>query len=127
MRPGDARWHGPRRPRNRSPPFPVCVEVNILGAPGKPKGPLDVNNITKDSCKLKWNKPDDDGGKPITAYQVEKFDKNQGRWVPIGRSSGNEPEIDVKGLQEGHEYLFRVKAINEEGESEPLEALQRIF
>ncbi len=27
----------------------------------------------------------------------------------------------VRGLQEGHEYMFRVKAINAEGESEPLE------
>lgn len=99
----------------------ATVEVNVLGAPGKPKGPLEVSNITKDSCKLKWKKPDDDGGKPITAYQVEKFDKKQGRWVPVGRTSGNDTEIDVKGLQEGHEYQFRVKAINEEGESEPLE------
>lgn len=29
--------------------------------------------------------------------------------------------MEVKGLQEGHEYQFRVKAVNEEGESEPLE------
>lgn len=28
--------------------------------------------------------------------------------------------MDVKGLQEGHEYQFRVKAVNDEGESEPL-------
>ncbi|KRF85408.1 twitchin isoform X27 [Drosophila virilis] len=97
------------------------VEVNVLAPPGKPKGPLAVKDITKDSCKLKWQKPDDDGGKPITAYQVEKFDKKQGRWVPVGRASGNDTEFDVKGLQEGHEYQFRVKAINEEGESEPLE------
>lgn len=97
------------------------VEVNVLAAPGKPKGPLKVEDITKDGCKLKWEKPEDDGGKPITAYQVEKFDKKTGRWVPVGRTSGNDTEIDVKGLQEGHEYQFRVKAINEEGESEPLE------
>lgn len=99
----------------------ATVEVNVLGAPGKPKGPLQVDNITKDGCKLKWKKPEDDGGKPITAYQVEKFDKKNGRWVPVGRIPGSETEMDVKGLQEGHEYQFRVKAINEEGESEPLE------
>ncbi|XP_013109098.2 twitchin isoform X22 [Stomoxys calcitrans] len=99
----------------------ATVEVNVLGAPGKPKGPLKVENITKDGCKLKWKKPEDDGGKPITAYQVEKFDKKNGRWVPVGRIPGNETEMDVKGLQEGHEYQFRVRAINEEGESDPLE------
>uniref|UniRef100_A0A1A9V0P1 Twitchin n=1 Tax=Glossina austeni TaxID=7395 RepID=A0A1A9V0P1_GLOAU len=99
----------------------ATVEVNILGPPEKPKGPLEVTCITKDSCKLNWQKPDDDGGKPVTAYQVEKFDKKQGRWVPVGRTSGNDTNIDVKGLLEGHEYQFRVRAINDEGESEPLE------
>lgn len=37
----------------------------------------------------------------------------------MGRT--NDTEMDVKGLQEGHAYDFRVKAINDEGESEPLE------
>ncbi|XP_067613922.1 twitchin isoform X10 [Eurosta solidaginis] len=100
----------------------VEVEVNILGPPAEPKGPLEVKDLTKSSCKLKWKKPEDDGGKPITAYQVEKFDKKHGRWVPVGRTSGNDTEIDVKGLQEGHVYQFRVKAINEEGESKPLDS-----
>lgn len=91
---------------------------NLTAAPSKPKGPLKVSDTTKSGCKLKWGKPEDDGGKPITSYQVEKLDKATGRWVPIGRTS--DTEMDVKGLQEGHEYEFRVKAINEEGESEPL-------
>lgn len=105
----------------------ATVEVNVLGAPGKPKGPLEISNVTKDSCKLKWKKPEDDGGLPIKAYAVEKFDKKQGRWVPVGRVPGDETEMDVKGLQEGHEYNFRVRAINEEGESEPLEADKSII
>lgn len=81
-------------------------------------GPLKVSDVTKNSCKLKWEKPEDDGGSPITGYQVEKLDKSTGRWMPVGRTS--DLEMDVKGLQEGHDYEFRVKAINEEGESEPL-------
>lgn len=105
-------------------PFP-CPIVDIryhvhtfTAAPGKPKGPLKVSDVTKGGCKLKWGKPEDDGGKPVTSYQVEKLDKATGRWVPVGRTS--DTEMDIKGLQEGHEYEFRVKAINEEGESEPL-------
>lgn len=90
----------------------------LTAAPGKPKGPLKVYDVTKSGLKLKWEKPEDDGGLPITSYQIEKLDKATGRWVPVGRTS--DTEMDVKGLQEGHEYEFRVKAINEEGESEPL-------
>lgn len=85
---------------------------------------MKVDDITKNGCKLKWEKPEDDGGKPITGYAVEKLDKATGRWVPIGRTA--DTEMDVKGLQEGHEYQFRVRAINDEGESEPLETERSI-
>ncbi|XP_058812494.1 twitchin isoform X4 [Topomyia yanbarensis] len=97
------------------------VEVTVLSSPGKPKGPLEVKDVTKDGCKLKWKKPDDDGGKPITGYELQKYDQKVGRWVPIGKAPATAEEFDVTGLQEGQHYKFRVKAINDEGESEPLE------
>lgn len=83
-----------------------------------------MKEVTKNGAKLEWDKPKDDGGTPITAYVVEKLDMQTGRWVPVGRSQ--KPEMEVKGLQEGHEYKFRVKAINDEGESEPLETERSI-
>ena len=91
----------------------------MIAEPSKPKGPLKVEDVTKTGCKLKWDKPEDDGGSPIKSYVVEKYDKATGRWSPVGRT--DEPEFEVKGLQEGHAYKFRVKAVNDEGESEPLE------
>ena len=39
--------------------------------------------------------------------------------MPCGKSTT--PEAEVNGLQEGKKYKFRVKAVNKEGESEPLE------
>lgn len=57
-------------------------------------------------------------GKPVTGYVVEKLNKATGRWVPVGKT--DDTEMEIKGLQEGEEYEFRVKAVNEEGESEPL-------
>jgi len=47
------------------------------------------------------------------------MDTEMGRWVPVTISKL--PEAEVTGLHEGKEYLFRVKAVNAEGESEPLE------
>ena len=45
------------------------------------------------------------------------------KWIRKGKCAGDKFPLffDVDGLEEGQEYLFRVKAINDEGESEPLE------
>lgn len=98
----------------------------ITAKPGKPEGPLDVSDVHKDGCTLKWKKPKDDGGEPIDAYLVEKFDPDTGIWLPVGKTDGSTPEMNVSGLTPGHTYSFRVKAINKEGESEPLETLGTI-
>ena len=66
-----------------------------------------VSDITKKTCKLKWKPPLDDGGSPIEYYEMEKLDPNTGEWVPAGTSPTCEG--DVKGLQEGKEYKFRVR------------------
>ncbi len=97
------------------------VEVNVVSKPGKPEGPLDVSDVRKDGLKLKWNKPKDDGGEPIEGYIIEKLDPDTGSWIPIAKSYV--PEADVTGLTPGKSYQFRVKAVNKEGESEPLETL----
>lgn len=101
------------------------VEITVLGKPGTPKGPLDVSDVNKHGCKLKWKKPDDDGGSPIDHYEIEKLDPLTGQWIPCGRSE--EPEATITGLQEGKPYKFRVKAVNKEGESEPLETDKTII
>lgn len=46
------------------------------------------------------------------------MDTESGRWVPV--CTTKTPEADVSGLNEGKDYLFRVKAVNPEGESEAL-------
>lgn len=101
-----------------------CFSI-FSAKPGKPEGPLEVSDVHKDGCKLKWKKPKDDGGEPIEGYLVEKYDPDTGVWLPVGRTK--DPEMEVTGLTPGHEYKFRVKAINKEGESEPLETLGSII
>ncbi|VDK40424.1 unnamed protein product, partial [Cylicostephanus goldi] len=94
------------------------VDVNVLDIPGTPEGPLAVKDITKDSCTLRWNPPEDDGGSPITNYIVEK-QEDGGRWVPCGETA--DTNLKVGKLNEGHEYKFRVKAVNRQGTSAPLQ------
>lgn len=98
------------------------VEVLFLGKPSAPMGPLEVYGITKESCKLNWRPPEDDGGMPIKKYIVEFMDKESGKWEPLCETPGDVTNCPAKPLKEGHEYLFRVKAVNDEGESDPLVA-----
>lgn len=103
------------------------IPIRILGAPKSPRGPLEAVDVTKDSCVLKFKAPEDDGDCQPTSYQLEKMDTKTGLWVPCGKidaptDGDNDAEIKVpvKGLEEGQRYQFRVKAVNDEGASEPL-------
>lgn len=49
------------------------------------------------------------------------MDVETGRWVPAGEVGPGETKAKVTGLQKGKRYKFRVKAVNKEGSSEPLE------
>ena len=96
----------------------------VLGKPSRPMGPLEVTDVRAKKANLKWKAPEDDGGSPVTHYTIEKMDLDTGFWIPCGETDKEEFQVD--GLQEGKKYKFRVKAVNKEGESEPLETREAI-
>lgn len=102
----------------------VEVQINVLGRPSAPKGPLNVTDVHEDHMNLDWQPPEDDGGMPINYYEVEKLDPNTGQWVPVGRTK--DTQFKVEGLTKGNAYKFRVRAVNNEGASDPLETDQAI-
>ena len=87
--------------------------------PSKPEGPLEIKDVYRDRCRLAWKPPLDDGGRPILRYVVEAQDVESGKWVKVGKVMGD-TQCGVPGLEPGKKYKFRVKAVNSEGESEPL-------
>lgn len=91
----------------------------FLDKPSKPEGPLEVTEIYKDRCHLSWKPPKDDGGLPIEHYVVEAMDLSTKKWVEVGKIQ-EDTRCGVPGLEAGKKYKFRVKAVNSEGESEPL-------
>lgn len=99
----------------------ATVDVHILDKPSRPQGPLDVSAVHNTGCHLQWQPPKDDGGLPITGYVLEKMDAATGRWQPAGHIDPAKTEHDITGLEPHHKYQFRVKAVNEEGESPVLE------
>ncbi len=96
----------------------VSVEVRVVGRPGKPAGPLVAADVARKSCTLRWGPPEDDGGSPVAAYEVEKFDPYVEQWVPVG--STKETTMQVKNLGAGKTYKFLVRATNREGDSQDL-------
>lgn len=66
-----------------------------------------------------WAPPENDGGKSITGYILERKEKRAVRWVPCTKSPISERRMKVSNLIPNHEYQFRVKAENEVGLGEP--------
>lgn len=54
----------------------LCI-ADEPGAPGVP----DIVDWDKDHVDLKWAKPVNDGGSPITGYVIEKREKGTGKWI----------------------------------------------
>lgn len=55
-----------------------------------------------------------------TGYVLERYNPNSGKWARMP-GSVSVAKINIKKLEEGHNYLFRVRAQNMYGLSEPLE------
>lgn len=50
------------------------------------------------------------------------MDTTTGKWVPAGFVDPSKLEHKINGLEPNRKYNFRIKALNEEGESEPLDS-----
>ena len=84
---------------------------------------MEITNVLKDRATLSWKPPKDDGGSRVTGYVVERRDTAKGpdAWIPVTQAC-KETSFTVPSLLDGHEYDFRVMAINENGISEPLKS-----
>lgn len=100
----------------------------VIAPPLPPTGPLEVSNVSKDRATLSWKPPKDDGTGKVTGYTVEKRDITKGSdvWIPVTQNC-KDTAFTVPSLVDGHEYEFRVLAMNENGVSEPLRSSNPII
>lgn len=94
---------------------------NPFDEPGKTSAP-EITDYDKDFVELKWDKPENDGGSPITGYIIEKRDKYNPNWEKCAEVEGDSPKGRVDGLIEGTPYEFRIRAVNKAGPGEPSDA-----
>lgn len=90
-------------------------------APDAPDPPVDVetHNPTSSTITLTWKPPMYDGGCKIMGYILEKQQKGEDKWERCNDFLVPVLSYTVRGLTEGKNYTFRVKAENAAGVSEP--------
>lgn len=88
------------------------------GVPSEPKNAR-VTKVNKDCIFVAWDRPDSDGGSPITGYLIERKERNSLLWVKANDTPVRSTEYPCAGLIEGLEYSFRIYALNKAGSSPP--------
>uniref|UniRef100_A0AAY4B5V5 Fibronectin type-III domain-containing protein n=1 Tax=Denticeps clupeoides TaxID=299321 RepID=A0AAY4B5V5_9TELE len=86
-----------------------------------PPRKLDVTDITKSTVTIGWEKPDHDGGSRLTAYIVEACKFGTDKWLKVSTLKTTDLEFKIVSLNENEQYLFRIRAVNSRGASEPKE------
>ena len=87
-------------------------------APGAARK-LQIESLDRYSVTLAWQRPEFDGGSPITGYYVERRQGYSNRWGRVNRNPVGTPMITIQDLVEGDEYEFRIVAENEAGVGQP--------
>lgn len=92
--------------------------------PPDPPIKLKIGLVTKNTVSLTWKPPKNDGGAPVTHYNIEclswdRTGEGKETWRQCNRRDVEETKFTVEDLKEGGEYEFRVKAVNEAGPSRP--------
>lgn len=98
------------------------IILDSLDVPSAPIGPLEISNVTESTADLEWKVPKSDGGTPIINYIIESKTLTRNSWSKCGTVDGKTLTFTTTKLLEGTEYLFRVTAVNAEGQGPYLEA-----
>jgi hypothetical protein len=102
----------------------ISVYIPPTDKPSKPIGPLTVSNVTERTADLEWEAPESDGGLPLLNYIIEMKQTSRSTWIKSGTVDGKTTLFTVSELLAGNEYNFRVTAVNKEGESPALKAME---
>ncbi|XP_014601987.1 PREDICTED: titin [Polistes canadensis] len=100
---------------------PVTLKTHAT-VPSAPTAPLEIRQIAANTVVIEWGKPESDGGAPLEGYRIVMRDAKKTMWIEVGRVKADILKINIKDLQENHEYLVRIYVRNEVGLSEPLES-----
>lgn len=88
--------------------------------PTNPMGPVEVLEASASCVEFKWRSPKDDGGSPITNYNIERNQIGRNTWTKIGNIPG-EPHYKDTDVDHGRRYCYRIRAVTAQGISDVFE------
>ena len=104
--------------------FGEFVELTITRAPGPPDAPhLNVSPHDNGALAVSWEAPASDGGSEITGYRVQ-WKEAAGSWdtpADVSETTVTGTTHTITGLTDGVQYIVRVIAVNDLGDSDPSE------
>lgn len=84
------------------------IEFEVSGTPGAPGPPRPFPALQSNKISMGWEPPSNDGGSPITGYQVQELRTKK-------QITCRTNECDFGGLENARAYTFKVRAINKIG------------
>ncbi|XP_072539453.1 immunoglobulin-like and fibronectin type III domain-containing protein 1 [Salminus brasiliensis] len=106
--------------KNQFATIEATSKLIVLDKPAPPQGPVEVAESSLSAIEFKWRPPKDDGGCPVTNYNLERQQLGRNTWKKIGDIPG-QPTYRDMDIDRGRKYCYRIRAKNSEGISEMME------
>lgn len=95
-----------------------------LDRPKPPQGKVDFVECSSKCITMKWKAPRDNGGQKVTSYVIERRIAGKKSWTKVGEVDGDTTTFCNDKVEEGKAYEYRIRALNPQGLSDPLETEQ---
>ncbi|KAJ8249398.1 hypothetical protein GJAV_G00234370 [Gymnothorax javanicus] len=96
------------------------LHLNVIDRP-KPPQKVEFLECSGKGISMKWKAPRDNGGKPITSFVIERRAVGKKSWIKVGEVDSKTTTFNNDKVEEGKAYQYRIRAVNQEGMSDPLE------
>ncbi|KAE8296494.1 Immunoglobulin superfamily member 22 [Larimichthys crocea] len=97
------------------------LHLNVIDHPKPPQGKVEFLELSGKCIKMKWKAPRDNGGKQVKSFVIERRVAGKKSWTRVGDVDSCTTTFSDDKVEEGQAYQYRIRAVNAEGMSDPLE------
>lgn len=112
--------------------MPCSAQKYILHFPGPPSPPqeLHVTEAARDHISIAWKAPERNGGSAVIGYHIELCEAGTEKWMRVNSRPVKELKYragEEEGIVPEKKYIFRVRAVNSVGASEPSDISESVY